>query len=364
MKQAIACLLSLCLLAALLCACTTTGALPPEAGQTTASDAPAKTAAPETDLSVPASTVPATEPAEAPATTEPPIEIPEDLHPMLFRVTGAGGEEMYLFGTIHAGDERNAAALSLVAPRLEECDALAVEFDILAFEADRNAAAEMMLPFLLLDGTTVEDHMPPETYQAASSLLDQAGLMPGMMKQFNLAMWAQLVEQAAMMTKSDLSTEYAMDSYLIRYAYDRSIEVRDVESAALQYGMLSSFPDELNLLIIQDTLDSLDTYGEDLDELYEAWCSGDYKAIQALNETEAEADEYTAEELALLEDYHRQMLDERNLGMRDRAVEWMQAGDKVFFAVGAGHLVGEAGLVTLLREAGYTVEQLSGSGAD
>ena len=58
------------------------------------------------------------------------------------------------------------------------------------------------------------------------------------------------------------------------------------------------------------------------------------------------------------------MLDERNLGMRDRAVEWMQAGDKVFFAVGAGHLVGEAGLVTLLREAGYTVEQLSGSGAD
>lgn len=49
-----------------------------------------------------------------------------------------------------------------------------------------------------------------------------------------------------------------------------------------------------------------------------------------------------------------------NLGMRDRAVEWMQAGDRVFFAVGAGHLVGDGGLVSLLCAAGYEVEQVSG----
>ncbi len=44
--------------------------------------------------------------------------------------------------------------------------------------------------------------------------------------------------------------------------------------------------------------------------------------------------------------------------MRDKAVEWLKAGDKVFFAVGAAHLIGEDGLVELLRAEGYTVEQL------
>ncbi len=356
MKKLLACLLPLCLLAAVLCGCTSIGETP-----SAAPAAPAPSASvPASSLPVPESSLPVPESTEAPAATEPVVEVPEDLHPMLFRVTGEGGQEMYLFGTIHVGDERNAAALSLIAPTLDECDALAVEFDVLAFEEDMNAATEMMMQFLLLDGTTAEDHMPAETYRAAADLLEKAGLMPEIMKQFNLGLWAQLVEQAALMTESDLSAEYAMDTYLIRHAYDRQIEVRDVESAAFQYGMLAGFSDELDLLLIRSTLDNLDGYGAQISELYEAWCSGDYDAIQALNETETEDGEYTEEELALLEDYQRRMLDDRNLGMRDRAVEWMQAGDRVFFAVGAGHLVGDGGLVSLLRAAGYEVEQVSG----
>ena len=49
---------------------------------------------------------------------------------------------------------------------------------------------------------------------------------------------------------------------------------------------------------------------------------------------------------------------------RSSTVEWLASGDKVFFAVGAAHLVGDAGLVTLLREAGYTVEQLDYCGGN
>ena len=80
-------------------------------------------------------------------------------------------------------------------------------------------------------------------------------------------------------------------------------------------------------------------------------------------EGENEDGNYSPEELAMIEDYNYRMLDERNLGMRDRAVQWLEAGDKVFFAVGAAHLVGDAGLVTLLRNAGYTVEQILGDSA-
>lgn len=133
-----------------------------------------------------------------------------------------------------------------------------------------------------------------------------------------------------------------------------------MESAEFQYNLLAGFPEETNLLLIESALDNLDTYGSSTMELYEAWLGGNYDEILALvseEDEDAEAD-YSPEQLALLESYNDELLDKRNLGMRDRAVEWMTAGDKVFFAVGAGHLVGDTGLVTLLREAGFRVEQI------
>ena len=374
MKKTLALLLPAVLLLSLFGGCVRFGSVPvstaePSAAETasfseqeTAESRPESTE-PET---LPPETVPVTEePASTesePASTEPEPAGAEDVHPMLFHVTGPDGAEMYLFGTIHVGDGRMDVALDKLAPILEDCGALAVEFDIVAYEKrDTQTQMQDILPFILSNDTTIEDYMPPEMYAQAYELLQQAKLYPSLMKHYNLAMWAQLVESAALqLSCPELNVEGGMDRHLITFCYEKGIEVRDVESPELQYGLLASFSDELYLLLIENTLDNLDTYGDSTRELYEAWLSGDYDRILALVDGEdEEADEtYTPEQLAMIEDYNYRMLDERNLGMRDRALEWLAAGDKVFFAVGAAHLVGDAGLVTLLREAGYTVEQI------
>ena len=43
----------------------------------------------------------------------------------------------------------------------------------------------------------------------------------------------------------------------------------------------------------------------------------------------------------------------------DKAMEYLASGDTVFFAVGAAHMANDAGLVKLLADAGFTVEQIS-----
>ena len=335
--------------------------------QTTAIPTTAEpTAAPTTvPMTVPTTETPTetpetTAPATLPTTTAAPEQGDGNVHPMLFHVTGENGREMYLFGTIHVGDERIYTALSQVTPFLEGCDALAVEFDVVAYEMDLAAQMQAINQFVLTDGTTVEDHMPAELYEKASALLGEAGLMPGMMKYYNLSMWSQLVEQAALITKSSLDMEIGMDRELIHFCYDKKIQVRDVESPELQYGLLASFSDELNLLMIENTLDNLEDYGAQTDRLYSVWLEGNYDNIVAFlnDETEDEEAELTEAQQALVEDYNDKMLTQRNLGMRDKALEWLTAGDKVFFAVGAAHLVDEGGLVELLRAAGCTVEQV------
>lgn len=320
---------------------------------------PASTAAPET--AKPSTSTRPSQPNAAPETSAAPVVDPDAVHPMLFRVTGENGQEMYLFGTIHVGDARTKTALEKLKPFLDGCGALAVEFDVVAFEKDTTAQMKSVTQFVLTDGSTVESYMPAELYEQSSALLEQAGLKPELTKYYNLAMWSQLVEQAALLTKCSLDMNAGMDRYLINYCYEKQIPVRDVESAEFQYGLMASFSDELNLLKIESTMKNLDDYGTQVDALYASWVEGNYDHILAVIEEEDsdETEELTEEQKKLVEAYNDAMLTQRNLGMRDKAVQWLTAGDKVFFAVGAAHLVGEGGLVELLRSAGYSVEQLS-----
>jgi uncharacterized protein YbaP (TraB family) len=63
-------------------------------------------------------------------------------------------------------------------------------------------------------------------------------------------------------------------------------------------------------------------------------------------------------EAALMEEYNAKMLTERNIAMAEFARTQLLSGDTVFMAVGAAHMVGEDGIVSLLREMGYTVEKI------
>jgi hypothetical protein len=44
--------------------------------------------------------------------------------------------------------------------------------------------------------------------------------------------------------------------------------------------------------------------------------------------------------------------------MADKIVAMLAGNDAVFVAVGAGHLLGSAGIVELLRQKGYAVKRL------
>ena len=50
---------------------------------------------------------------------------------------------------------------------------------------------------------------------------------------------------------------------------------------------------------------------------------------------------------------------DRNALMLQTAIEYLQSDDVIFYAVGAAHVMADDGLVNTLREAGYTVEQVS-----
>ena len=280
--------------------------------------------------------------------------------PLMWRVTDKDGHTLYLFGTIHVGDERNDAVMKRVAPVLESCDALAVEFDVVTYETDTQRMINDMIQYVLPLGSTVSDYMPEELYNRSYELIGRAGLTPSVFRQYNLAWWAQLVDTAMLMIYSDLDSGKAMDSLLIKHANKKGIPVLEVESSGFQMTMLNSFDNELYLMQIEDSLNNAESYNDELTKLYGLWLSGDRDAFWSYLENgegdTEDGQEYTEEQIAMIEDYNRTLMDDRNVGMCDKALEYLKSGQTVFFAVGSAHMANEKGLVQLLTDAGCTVE--------
>ena len=309
---------------------------------------------------------------EPPAETEPPEEStqptdaavtpdydPEDVTPAMWKVTDSAGHTMYLFGTIHVGDQRSETAMEKIAPTLDACDALALEFDLKEYERDTQMQMNTVMTFLCPDDTKVTDEMPEELFERCKDLLQDAEIYHNALKSYNLQFWSTLVDQAVLELYTDLSSDYAMDSQLCDRAYDNEQPVISVESAQAQMDLLNSVPDELAIAMIEETLDGTDSYNENLTEMYALWLSGSADELAAFLEDEDEPDpeRYSPELIAMAEAYDKAMTADRNDGMFLKAQELLASGQTVFFAVGAAHIIGEHGLVQLLTNAGYTVER-------
>ena len=279
------------------------------------------------------------------------------IRPLLWKVTDGDGRTLYLFGTMHAGDERSCDMLEAVDKTLSSCDSLAVEFDSDKYLSDTVTIASDMQKFMYTDGSKITDHISADLYNKMKDALEGAGIYSPLYDWYKPSMWSQLLE-TAYLGMCPLSTDFSIDSMLTGRAKALGMSVLDVESGSFQMDLLASFPDELNILLIESSLGySYDEYSDGIIELYEAWLAGDAEKIEELSsETDEELSE---EEQALIDDYNYKMLDERNLGMAGKAKEYIKSGRTVFFAVGSAHMVGDAGIVSQLTEDGYTVERIN-----
>ncbi len=283
-------------------------------------------------------------------------EKPVTCAPLLYEVTDGEGNKLYLFGSIHVGDDRMEEMPDYVMDAYEESDFLAVEADVVAFENDWSAMMECTQMMLCEEGKTIEDYLGEELFGELKAYLTEEGAYSALYEMYGPAMWQSMLE-LSIAEKSGLDSEKGADRMFLELAKDEEKEVREVESVVFQYDMMLSFSDELYQLMMQSTLDDIEGSVENTKELYEVWLSGDEEDFK--KQVEDDISDATEEEIELYEEYKKAMLTDRNLGMLEVAKEYLDEGETCFFVVGAAHVVGEGALVELLRDAGYQVSIVS-----
>jgi uncharacterized protein YbaP (TraB family) len=88
-----------------------------------------------------------------------------------------------------------------------------------------------------------------------------------------------------------------------------------------------------------------------MDRFLQAWISGDTRAIERMMTQSMTEDNR-------LSSIYEALVYDRNRKMASRVEDFLKARETYFVIVGAGHLIGEKGIVEILRKKGYLVEQM------
>ena len=137
----------------------------------------------------------------------------------------------------------------------------------------------------------------------------------------------------------------SVEMELYRLARRRKLESGGLETTSYQISIFDSIPYEAQARMLVESLrrtdDGTDEYGQMMD-LYRA---GDINAMQGMIANDATG----------MSQYEEILLQRRNRNWI-AVMSRMMREKPTFFAVGAGHLGGQNGVIALLRKEGYRVE--------
>jgi uncharacterized protein YbaP (TraB family) len=144
--------------------------------------------------------------------------------------------------------------------------------------------------------------------------------------------------------------------FLDKQLYDRALadgkQFQPLEKPDEQLSVFTSLTLDEQKSLLRHVLDEYRTYPRMYEQLTEAYLARDLDTLADISFGNPISDDP-----ALQEKFMQQMLTRRNHRMVERMEPHFKRG-KVFVAVGALHLVGDEGLIALLRKRGYSVTPL------
>lgn len=254
------------------------------------------------------------------------------------------GNTVYLVGSIHIADDSFYPLRSAFEEAFAEADYLGVEIDI-SKAADKEQQQLIMNMGTYQDGTTLKDHVTKDTYAKLGEILKQYEMQPNALDAFKP--W--VVETTISSLKSmaaGYKAEAGIDLYFIQKAIERKLPVLELESYQSQLSMFDGFSKELQEKNLKSTLDNFDTLDDSVGQLTDMWKSGNDQLLLEFTNS-----------MAVDPEYNKAMLIDRNIGMADKIDGYLKSDKKAeyFIVVGAGHYLGEHGVIKLLEDKGYTI---------
>ena len=263
----------------------------------------------------------------------------------LWKVQG-DHNSVYLLGSIHVLSKQAYPLKPVLERAFDDASQVVFEIDLTRF-TQKSFKEEFSRTAFYPPGQSLSKKLTPRTIELLKGLLPLYGW--SLQKFERLKPWF-LAEVLSSRTLEMIgfSDRLGIDLYFYRKAKAAGKPVLGLETLRDQAEIFDRFNDEQNEQYLLSTLSGLPSYAEMIRQLVNAWRNGDVESLDRLLNQDKRADPAT----------HDVLFSRRNSKWVPEIERFAHGDANYLIIVGAGHLVGEDGVVAQLRRAGYSVQQL------
>jgi uncharacterized protein len=254
---------------------------------------------------------------------------------------------VYLAGSVHLLKANDAALPPGFNRAYADSRTLVMELDLGKLDPTE-AASWMMEHGTLGEGNTLQKTIGDERYRRVSTEAARLGLPMEVANQF--APWVlglQLLE--LQYAQLGFDSQSGVEEQLEHRAQADGKPTAGLETLPQQLGLFESLSAAEQAKFLDLVVTEMRDVGKDTQDVIAAWRVGDANKLAALL-----GDEYKSFPIL-----YRALVTERNKRWVPQIEKLLRDKDNYFVVVGALHLVGDGGLLDLMRRDGFKAEQLN-----
>ena len=278
---------------------------------------------------------------------------------LLWEITGKNLDApSYLFGTIHMIPADDYVLSNATQEAFDKSKKVVFEIDTEAMMNPMNMMGLLSKMYMNND-TSLADLLTDEEYEMVSNHFDKLGLPFVFLSKIKPMFLSVLAGEDMENMDPSKGFEFGGDnikSYELELTERAKLQekpIEGLETAEFQMSLFDSIPysAQAQMLVeaIQSEKDTTDTSSGTFDQMVQLYLDQDITGMQSMISDDSDG----------IGAYEDLLLLKRNRNWIP-VIEGFMKENTTFFAVGAGHLGGEEGVIALLRKAGYVLKPVGG----
>ena len=270
---------------------------------------------------------------------------PGDGKPNLFEISD-GNSSIFLFGTVHVLKPETDWQRPLIKEKIASADRIFFELDQDDPQFQMIMQTEMQKRMMNTSDQKLTEALTVEENATLAELVAPLGIPPQMVD--GLDPWVIFLNiNIAGIMQAGFNPNSGVESALSPMVQEAGKDIEGLESASFQLDVFDTLPFDEQVTLIKSYIEDRSEMPEMLNSMISLWQDDKWEELADL------INEGTSQSPTL----SYKLFEERNRNWVVTFKELLAKDETAFIAVGAGHLPGDLGVISLMEEAGYTVKQ-------
>ncbi|NWF98590.1 MAG: TraB/GumN family protein [Nitrospirae bacterium] len=252
----------------------------------------------------------------------------------------------YILGSIHFMKKEHYPLNKTIEDAFNKSEVLAVEANV--NDISKIDIQKVLGTSFYTGDDSLEKHISGDTFRLLKTKFESLGFplwIINKQKPWFLALTLVSLE----LMQNGYDPQYGLDMYFLSKANNKKI--KELESIDYQINLLSEFSDMEQEAFLLYSIKNSENLSKDTDDIIKAWREGNASKLESIIINSFK--NYNG-----MTSVYRKLVSERNEKMALRIEKYLESNETHFIIVGAGHLVGRGGIIELLKNKGYIVEQM------